>query len=354
MNIAFYVYNINDIGGVESWLYYISLLYGKNHNLTLYYNTGCSEQLDRYIKNYMDVKHYNDQKIYCDKAVFCYDTGPISNFIAKEKVQFIHKIVDKSFIVNPQINKFYAVSNTAKEIFENVTGQKCTVLYNPILLDKPKKILRLISPTRIADDKGPIWKRMQMFADKLNEANIPFVWLIFTNNHKSISGLRKGMVLMQPELNIESYIADSDYLVQFSTKESSSYTAKQALGLGVPVLVTNFNTVNELGIKDGVNGYIFDINLSNIDVNKIYNKTIKKGFSYKMNESNEEWDKFLGEPIKKDLPDMVKVRLVYNDNFNDIVENTTRYPNEEWWMTRDRANNIINNFTNQKIIDIIK
>lgn len=353
MNIAFYVFNINDIGGVESWLYYISLLYGKNHNLTLYYNTGSAEQLDRYIKNYMDVKLYKGQQIKCDKAIFCYDIGPINNFTAKEKVQFIHKIIDNTFVVSPQIDKFYAVSNTAKDIFESITGQKCEVLYNPIHLDKPKKVLRLISPTRIADDKGPIWKRMQLFADKLNEANIPFVWLVFTNNHKQISGIRKGMTLMHPELNIENYIADSDYLVQFSTKESSSYTAKQSLGLGVPVLVTNFNTVDELGIKDGVNGYVFDMNLSNVDVNKIYN-FIPKGFKYQMNESSKEWDKLLGEPIEKELPDMVKVRLVYNDTFEDVVDNVIRVPNEEWWMDRKRANNIIENFTNQKIIDIIK
>ena len=98
MNIAFYVYNINDIGGVESWLYYISLLYGKDHNLTLYYNTGSEAQLDRYISNYMKVIKYTNQKVVCDKAIFCYDTNCISNFIAKEKIQVIHKIADKSFV----------------------------------------------------------------------------------------------------------------------------------------------------------------------------------------------------------------------------------------------------------------
>lgn len=353
MEIAFYVYDINDIGGVESWLYYISLLYGKNHNLTLYYTQGATSQLDRYIKNYMRVIPYKGQKVICDKAIFCYDTGPIANFEANEKIQFIHKIIDKTFIINNKINKYYAVSKAAGDIFTEYTGQKCQVLYNPIYLDKPKKVLRLISPTRISDDKGPIWKMMQKFADKLNSANIPFTWLIFTNNHDQISGLRKGMILVNPELDIENYIADSDYLVQFSLRESSSYTCKQALGLGIPVLVTNFNTVDELGIIDGINGYIFDMNLSNVDVNKIYNK-IPKDFKYKMNDSSKEWEELLGKPIKRELQEMVKVRLVYNDTFQDIVDNVIRYPNEEWWMTKERAEGIIKNFTNQKIIDIIK
>lgn len=353
MEIAFYVYNINDIGGVESWLYYISKLYGKTHNLTLYYNTGSEKQLDRYIKNYMRVIKYTNQKIECDRAVFCYDTGPIDNFIAKEKIQFIHKIADKSFVVNKQIDKFYAVSKTARDIFVKATGRECEVMYNPLVIEKPKKVLRLISPTRIADDKGPIWKRMQLLADKLNEANIPFNWLIFTNNHDRISGLRRGMILANPELDIENYIADSDYLVQLSTKESSSYTAKQALGLGVPVLVTNFNTVDELGIVDGVNGYIFDMNLSNVDVNKIYNEIPNK-FNYKMNESSKDWDKFLGKPVEKELKEIVKVKLIYNDTFKDVVDNVIRYPNEEWWMTKERAETLMKNFTNPKIIDIIK
>ena len=353
MKIAFYVANINDIGGVESWLYYISLLYGKDHDLTLYYNKGSNEQIDRYIKNYMNVVKYVNQKVECDKAIFCYDTGPIDNFIAKEKIQFIHMIVDNKFVVNPKIDKFYAVSKTARDLFVKTTGKECGVLYNPLYLEKPKKVLRLISPTRVADDKGPIWKRMLLLADKLNEANIPFTWLIFTNHHERISNARRGMILVNPELNIEPYIADSDYLVQLSTKESSSLTSKQALGLGVPVLVTNFNTVDELGIIDGVNGYVFDMNLSNVDINKIYNN-IPKNFEYKMNESTKEWDKFLGKPVKKELKEMVKVKLVYNDTFKDVVENVIRYPNEEWWMTKERAETITKNFTNQKIIDIIK
>lgn len=350
MNIAFYVGFINDIGGVESWLYYISRMYGANYNLTLYYDRGSEEQLQRYKDNNIIVKKYYGQQIKCDKAIFCYDLSPINNFIAKEKIQFIHSIINKDFVVNPKITRFIAVSKAAQSVFEEITGKKCEVLYNPIVIDKPKKVLRLISPTRLSSDKGEIWKRMNILADKLDEANIPYLWLVFTNN--KVKNTNKHIIFVEPELNIENHIKDADYLVQLSTKESASYTVKQALMLGTPVLVTNFNTVKELNIEEGKNGYVFDMNMRNVDVDKIYNN-IPTNFKYKPNESLEGWSDLLGKAHKDKKIKYVKVKCIYKEGFTDLDEGKFRNYKEEWITTLERANELTTNFTNPKIIDII-
>ena len=50
MKTVFYIGHVNNIGGVESWIYYISKLYGKTHDITLYYGAladGADPQLDR-------------------------------------------------------------------------------------------------------------------------------------------------------------------------------------------------------------------------------------------------------------------------------------------------------------------
>lgn len=49
--------------------------------------------------------------------------------------------------------------------------------------------------------------------------------------------------------------------------------------LGTPVIVTPCDAFKEIGIKNGVNGFVLDFNMENIDVNKIYESKID--FMYK-------------------------------------------------------------------------
>ena len=177
--------------------------------------------------------------------------------------------------------KVYGVSNTAKMAFQethkeqlDALGLKCETLYNPIMIDEPLPVLRLVSATRLSLEKG--LKRMEFLAERLRERGILFTWLVFT----TLDGDSKtdGFIYMKPTLDILGYIKDADVLVQLSDTEGYSYTIVESLLLGTPVAVTNFPVAEEMGIKNDVNGYIFKMDMSNADemIDKILEKKIKR------------------------------------------------------------------------------
>lgn len=364
MKIAFYIPSFNHIGGIESWIYYISKLYGKNRDITVYYIDGDEKQIDRLL-TLVKVKKFYNQDVECDIAAFIY-TMPdniIQCFKAKkERVQFIHACYSlaykvKSFVINPLIDRYIAVSQTAANDFYKLSGHMPEVMYNPVYIEKPKKVLKLISATRITEDKGSIWEKMQIFARKLVEKDIPFIWLVFTNNTKIKTDI-KGFALMPPELKITDYIAESDYLVQFSKTEADCLSVKESLCLGTPVLVTNFDAAIENGVVDGKTGYIFNMDMTNVDVDKIYNNIPK--FEYNVKTSEKEWKEFLGKPCKPRKDKMVEVECKVQ-KFWDLEHQCWRKRGERWTVDEDRAKALYSSkqktqegFTIMQLIDIIE
>jgi hypothetical protein len=361
MKIVFYIPYFNNIGGVESWIYYIARLYGDGRDITVYYVNGDENQLDR-LRPFVKVRRFYHQRIDCDLAIFCawLPDDEIRCFQAETRIQFIHACYSvaydvKKYIINPLINKYIAVSQTAADDFYNLTGYMPDVIRNPIALNEPKKVLKLISATRITEDKGSIWEKMQIFAKKLLKANIPFIWLVFTNS--TIRPNIKGIIFMPPELDISHYMKEADYLVQFSKTEADCLSIKESLSVGTPVLVTNFASVYENKIVDGKNGYIFDMNMEDIDVEKVYNIIPK--FEYTPNSSDKEWKNLLGP--KRNLPKdrVVKVRCVFKDGFTDLDSGKKRKYNETWEIPISRALELEdfkdpNTLTNYHLIDIIE
>ena len=318
MKIAFYIPHFNNIGGVESWIYYISRLYGEGRDINVYYISGDEKQINR-LKKYVRVKKFYYQKIKCDIAIFMATTSPSELLCfeaSKERIQFVHACYSiayntKKFIPSEYIDRYIAVSQTAANDYYNITGTMPEVMYNPVYIEKPRKVLKLISATRISRDKGSIWERMRIFAQKLIAADIPFIWLVFTNN-TDIKPDVKNVVFMPSELKITDYIAEADYLAQFSKTEADCLSIKESLSVGTPVLVTNFAAAIENGVVDGKTGYIFNMKMDNIDVNKVYNNIPK--FEYKLNSSDKEWNKLLGpkskKPIKNNI-DAIEIIIIF-------------------------------------------
>lgn len=363
MKTAFYVGNINNIGGVESWLYYIAKLYGEGRDITVYYSSladGAENQIER-LEKIVKVRRYFGQKVKCDTAIFCYDMEPINNFIAKEKVYFVHGVFSfygyEKYDIPSEITKVVAVSKTAGEDFKKLSGRDYELMYNPLYVEKPRKVLKLISATRIREDKGSIWEKMKILAKKLKEEKIPFIWLVFTNNTEIKSKI-PNVIIMPSELNITDYIAEADYLVQLSKSEAYAYSVIESLVLGTPVLITNFAAAEEMGVVDGENGYVFNMNMDNIDVDKIYNKIPK--FNYKPKSSDKEWLKLLGKKKDKVPKDtMVKVRCIVREGFPDIVAGKTRRYRDVWECDLERAEYLANyydpnSFTKGPLVDIIE
>lgn len=328
MKNVFYFQNINEIGGIETWLYNISQLYGDEYDINIFYKIADDRQLER-LRRKAKVYQYIGQEIECEKAFFCFNMDIASKVKAKEKYFFIHgdykaqKVLPK---IDESITKVFAVSKVASDTFEEVTGVKSEVVYNPVLDYKPKKILKLISCTRLTSEKGK--DRIIKIAKELNNKGIEFIWDIYTNDTLEIK--IPGIRYCKPKMNIIDYMHGYDYLVQLSDCEGYCYSVVEALCLNIPVIVTDMPVMKEIGVKDGVNGFILDFDLHNLDVQKIANNNLK--FEYKPIKSD--FERLL-EKGERNMSKNYKVKALIK--FIDIEENnTTRNINDIFLCERER------------------
>lgn len=152
---------------------------------------------------------------------------------------------------------------------------------------------------------------MLKLAQELKKTNIKFRWTIFTDlklyNQKPFN--LEEIIYMQPSYDFMDYIVEADYGVQLSDTEGYSYFVNECLQYGTPVICTNFESVYE-SVQDGVNGYILDMDLSNLDVDKILNK-IPKNFEYKEKTTIEDWQKILNKRRER-RTNMYKIVAVKN------------------------------------------
>lgn len=275
MTNIFYFRSISEIGGIETFLYYLSKLF-KSYDITIIYSESNKEQLERLKQSVRCVK-YIGQEIECEKAFFNYNLDIIDKVKAKEYYQIIHGDYKATGIpcnTNSKITKYLAVSKIAGDSFYKETGIKPETIYNPTAIDSPKKILKLISATRLTNEKG--YNRMIKLAEKLSKNKIPFEWHVFTNKSDINSDF---FIARKPKLNIINDIAEADYLVQLSDSEGYCYSIVEALSVKTPVICTNIPVLKEIGVNKN-NSYILNMDMSNINVDKIY-KEIPKITNYK-------------------------------------------------------------------------
>ena len=334
----FYFSHINKIGGVESFFYYLVKKYN-DYDIVIIYDTGDMAQINR-LKKYVRVKKYNGEHIKCEKAFFNYNFNIINNVEAKEYIALLHtdfKAQNLSFVPPAKITKLIGVSKTVCDSCKEYTGLDCELCYNPIDIEKPKKVLNLISATRLTKEKGK--DNIVKFARKLEEAGIPYLWTIFTDDIKFINN--PNIIYMKPRLDIIDYIANASFLVQLSKEgEGFGYTTVEALLVGTPVIVTKNKAFLEIGVEDGVNGFVVDYDLNNVDVKKIYESNLKNKFKYKAPVDN--WKNLLAEgenTYKKDFKTMVKVECI--KDYWDLELNKQMTKGETFETNKIRAENLV-------------
>lgn len=336
MKNCFYFLKINSIGGIESFFYYLAKKY-QDWDITIYYKIGDAKQIRR-LKKYVRVKKYNGEKIVCDRMFFNFNLDIIDNVQAKEYIQIAHgdyKAMSVKPNLHPKLTGFLGVSKQVCDTYKEVTGFETKLVYNPIEVRKPQKVLNIISATRLTSEKGK--NRMIKLMQMLDSRNIPYIWTIFTDDTKVINN--PNIAYMKPRLDITDFIANADYLVQLSDNEGYCYSVIESLSVGTPVIVTPCPVFKELGVENGKNGWIVDFNMSNVPIDDIY-KGLPK-FEYKPKESN--WEQFLvkGKSTYKEEMEM-KVKVKANRDFTlgafDEIEDLERNnidKNEEGWIYKD-------------------
>lgn len=290
LDIAIYCTYLAKVGGIETWLYYIAKKYNVGQ-ITVLYSQADEEQVKR-LQPYINCIQYTGQNITCNKIIYTMTISVVPELYnnAKERYIIVHCNYGNEYKYEyskiPRMDKIYAVSDIARDNFKKVQEQEVFTLYNPVEVDKPKKLLKLISATRLTKEKG--LDRMMKLAEELDKKEIPYIWLIFTD--RPPEKVSKNIVLMQPRYNMSDYIKEADYGVQLSSDESYCLFIQECLKLKVPVIVTDLPVYEEVGITQK-EGYILDLDMSNLDVDKIYKKIPK--VNYKGKNSDKEYRELL-------------------------------------------------------------
>lgn len=317
----FYFHDINSIGGVETFFYYLARNYC-DRDITVFYKTGNIDQILR-LGKYVRVKKYSGEKIFCEKAFFNYHTDIIDDVDAYEYIQIIHadyRATGLKYWFHPKITRILGVSQAVCDVVKQMSGRDCELAYNPIYIEKPRKFLHLVSATRLTPDKGK--ERMKTLAAKLDAADIPYVWLIYTDSVDFTDN--KRMVFLPPKLSITSELADADFLVQLSNAEGYCYTVVEALSVGTPVIVTDLPVYKELGLNEK-NSIKLPLDMSYVPVNKIARGLGRVSYT----PPADRWGEILAEgasTYQEDLKRVVEVRAInkyFDLELKRIVERGT-------------------------------
>jgi glycosyltransferase involved in cell wall biosynthesis len=330
---------INNIGGVETFLYELARKYGKDHDLTLFYQTGDPAQIRRY-KEFMRVRKYKGEHVKCEVAIFGWNTEIIDNIEAKEYIQTLHadyKAQKMQPSRHPKITKYVGVSQAVCDIFTEQFHLPAELCYNPLVVDKPRKLLRLVSATRLTKEKGA--DRINKLAKAFDDAGIPYSWDIFTNDQTKLLVEKGGNICYREQrLDIRDYIAGADYLVQLSDTEAYSYSVIEALALGTPVIVTPWPCIKDLGVEDRVNGFVLPFGMDDIPVKEIY-KGLKR-FKYTIRPDR--WGELLAPgagTYEEEKQQLVMVRTVAY--YFDIVLQKYMTAGQMQEVTPERADRLI-------------
>lgn len=345
VQVLLYTSYLHIIGGIETFVFSFIELMSPYYDIGVY----CPKlpgEIALKISAKVPLYQCPDELI-CDTLVMVrmMDAKP-QNVTYKKSVRMCHCCKsDPTWKILQDCDRVIHVSEASKKSFRS----EGDVIYNPVIKTE-KKALLLVSATRIpALDKGKNAARMLQLARMLESVGIPFLWLNFSD--APLTDAPKGFVNVGTFQELQPFIAKADYLVQLSDQEGFGYSVAEALANNVPCICTKFETVQELGIKDGVNGYIVPFNLD-FDVSKLLDVP-QFNYDYDNKKIADNWRKVLGytKPKKDYKPKLTRKVRVTKDYF-DIVLNENLKQGDILEMEAQRAYYLASN--KAKIIKVLE
>lgn len=330
--IVIYTSKTYKIGGIETFIFEFCRSMSQYYDICVLYDFIDLEQLCR-LSAFATVRK-NDLKIpiVCDTLIInrVIDEAP-ENVSYKQRVQMCHALkTGKHQYKLPAADKVVYVSDLARRSFDDPEG---IVIHNLLAPEEVNPALILVTCSRLqSGEKG--YDRMIRLAGALNDRRIPFKWLVFSD--KPIEGV-ENVISMKPLIDVKPWIKAASYLVQLSDEESYGYSIVEALALGVPVLTTPVDVLPELGVVDGVNGYILPFEGDYVEiVEKIYKSPIK-GLQYSFDNAAvvEQWRDLLGRHRKKTRAEVVQVKVL--QPYRDVTLGRDTEKGMILYMQKDRA-----------------
>ena len=317
------------MGGVETFMYNFCVSMRNYYDVTVLYEYGDIGQLAR-MHPYANVEHWDPTKKYEADVVVNNTASWVEfpdNIKADKYITVIHCDYKDymKFGVQPALIKnheFVCVKGFARDSYEKLFNVKCDLIEGTLQPDfKPKKILHLVSATRLTVEKGAEY--MEALMQIMRDNGVKYDWKIFTNDKENMKGVDfskyPGVQIMKPCYDVIDWVADADYLVQLSSTEALCLAVREALSVGTPVLVTDIPGFDY--IEDGKMGYKLKFDMSNLDLDKICNHIPKVEWHEDKQAILDKWFEKIGKPVYKEKPEfenrMVKIRILIP--YTDVV-----------------------------------
>ena len=285
--VVFYQGYLYYIGGIETFLFNFIKKY-RNRNITIMCSIIEPAQLAN-LSKYADIVIDNQKSFECDILILGnYDGSAVLHRAKANKVyQMIHAdltgmkenhpdYANLKWSKHPRVDKIICVSDTAAEGLKPFTQSEPEVIYNILDHEYEDEDGRVfITLSRATKEKG-IWRMIEM-AKRFKEAHKHFIWFVCCSLNqvkdpkilKEIQSIPE-FVIVPPSTKNKMLIRGCDYLVQLSDTESFCYSAFEALQRGVPVILSRFPEAYNI-VEEGKNGYLVDMDLSDLDIDKIFN-----------------------------------------------------------------------------------
>ena len=338
----FYVRNIHAIGGVETFVYELAKKY-KDYDIAVVCKDIALEQKAR-LNKYCKVYVHKDEPIECKVIITNWDTS-IYDYVNDDAKKYTVLHTDYSNTTEmaglpkdrPDIT-YIGITDYSKKAFEKITGIDRTILCrNPLELEEDENILTLISATRLTEikDNG----RHLKLAQSLERQGIPFVWYIFTTDEYNNNPIWKdpNIIHVKNRLDLGNFIKKADWYVQLSICEGDSYSLKEALYRGTPIVVCELPYFKEIGIENNVNALFYNSDNSNADDVALRMKEPLK-FTFKHIEDS--YDKILSKSkshYEEDKKMKAKVRCIFEPFYDDVELGERKYKGDEYVVSEDRA-----------------
>lgn len=349
--VAIYCASMQNIGGIETWLYYFCENMHKDYDIMVLFSERMDgRQIARLSEIVQVMKLTGNCAVECDTLINTRITDKIpALIIPKRIIQMVHGCYSVLFCcdIQPQRDQVVCVSQVVKDSYQNLTDAE--VIHNFTYPVKPKQSLFLITASRFTCEKGG--DRYLKLTRALRNAGVNFKWFFFSNQTQPIKDvfkleqnkeLKDSIFILEEDLDVKSWIAKCDYLVQLSDSEGFGYSIVEALELGVPVITTPVDVLPELGFVNGQDGYIVPFDMADIDARQFLDVPETK-WSWDNSKIHKQWVKLLGKskPTGEYLRIGSHVKVEIIENYNDLELGRALKVGEVVNMRRARANLIV-------------
>lgn len=289
--VVIYCEYANKIGGISTFIYNFCQHMRAYYDILVLFDSMDSGHIKRLL-DIVPARKNDGREIVCDTLILNRLTDQIPHNVSFQKsVQICHACYQKSLRIPTDRDILINVSQAAKKSWGAEASKG--IVINNLSYSENTEALMIVSATRMASarDKGDNELRIRKLAKMLNDEEIPFIWLNFSD--KEMVNPPDNFINMSPRLNVQEYIRKADYLVQLSDQEAYSYSVLEALTNNTAVICTPVDSFFEEGVEDGKTGYIIPFDME-FDVKKLL-KVPRFHFSYDNGLRVGMWRKILGD-----------------------------------------------------------